>query len=87
MRDRMQHIALDMSAYSYGRITVPLQREGFHINQKRVLRFMREDNLRCVCTRPFVHITNAGHTFPLHPNLVPRVEVSGLNQRGIADST
>ncbi len=87
VRDRIQHIALEMPAYGYRRITAQLQREGFRVNHKRVLRLMREDNLLCLRTRPFVHTTNSNHAFPLYPNLVPRLEVTGLNQLWIADIT
>jgi HTH-like domain len=53
IRDEMQKIALESAAYGYRRITVELQRRGFEINHKRVLRMMREDNLLCVRRRSF----------------------------------
>ena len=41
-------MALEWPAYGYWRITFELQRCGFEVNHKRVLRMMREDNLLCV---------------------------------------
>ena len=54
IRDEMQKIALESPAYGYRRITVELQRHGFDINDKRVLRMMLEDKpalhpAPCVC--------------------------------------
>ena len=45
IRDEMQKIALESPAYGYRRITAELQKRGFVVNPKRVLRMMREDNL------------------------------------------
>ena len=87
VRDRIQQIALEMPAYGYRRITAQLQREELHVNHKRVLRLMREDNLLCLRTRPFVRTTDSDHAFAVYPNLVPTLEVTGLNQLWIADIT
>jgi putative transposase len=87
VRDRIQHIALEMPAYGYRRITAQLHRDQLYVNHKRVLRLMREDNLLCLRTRPFVRTTDADHGYAVYPNLVPRLEVSGLNQLWIADIT
>ncbi len=87
VRHRIQQIALEMPAYGYRRITAELHRAGLRVNHKRVLRLMREDNLLCLRTRPFVHTTNSAHDFPVYPNLVPTLEVTGLNQLWIADIT
>jgi putative transposase len=48
IRDEMQKVALDWPAYGSRRIALELQRPGFEINHKRVLRMMRQDNLLCV---------------------------------------
>ena len=52
IRDQMQKVALESSAYGYRRVTAELQRRGFDVNHKRVLRMMREDNLLCVVSAP-----------------------------------
>ncbi len=87
VRHHIQQIALEMPAYGYRRITAELHRAGLRVNHKRVLRLMREDNLLCLRTRPFAHTTNSDHDFPCYPNLVPTLEVNGLNQLWIADIT
>jgi hypothetical protein len=38
LRDLIQHLALEMSAYGYRRITHELKRRGHLVNHKRVLR-------------------------------------------------
>jgi len=45
LRDRIEEIALRFPRYGYRRMTVQLQREGFPVNHKRVLRLMRESDL------------------------------------------
>jgi len=51
IRDEMQRIAVESAAYGYRRITAELQRRGFEVNHKRVLRMIHEDNLLCVRRR------------------------------------
>ena len=57
LRDQVQKVALESPAYCYRRITFELQQRGFHVNHKRVLRIMHEDNLLCV--RGFVVTTDS----------------------------
>lgn len=71
LRDRIQHLALEMPTYGYRRITAALRREGVVVNHKRVLRLMRADNLLCLRKRAFVQTTDSQHSWPLYPNLVP----------------
>jgi putative transposase len=87
VRDRIQQIALEMPAYGYRRITAQLHRDQLYVNHKRVLRLMRADNLLCLRTRPFVRTTDSDHDFVVYPNLVPTLDVTGLNQLWIADIT
>src|SRR6516164_7523015 len=87
IRDEMQKIALESAAYGYQRITVELQRRGFDINHKRVLRMMREDNLLCVRRRRFVVTTDSRHKLPIYPNLAAEIVPNAINQLWIADIT
>jgi putative transposase len=80
IRDEMQKIAVDWPAYGYRRITVELQRRGFAIHPKRVLRMMREDNLLCVRRRRFVVTTDSRHSLPIYPNLAARMVPMAVNQ-------
>jgi putative transposase len=87
VRDEMQKIALEWPAYGYRRITVELQRRGFDVHYKRVLRMMREDNLLCVGRRKFVATTDSRHKLPVYENLVRGMKVTGINQLWVADIT
>jgi hypothetical protein len=57
VRDAVQRVALANRRYGYRRIAAQLRRDGLAVNHKRVLRLMREDNLLCLRTRPFVPMT------------------------------
>ena len=46
-----------------------LRRRGWTVNQKRVYRLMREDNLLCVRKRKFVVTTDSNHGRKVYPNL------------------
>ena len=87
IRDQMQKIALESPAYGYRRITAELQRRGFDIHRKRVLRMMRQDNLLCVRRRKFVITTDSKHTLPVYPNLASRIVPTAINQLWVADIT
>ena len=87
IRDEMQKIALESAAYGYRRITAELQRRGFAINHKRVLRMMREDNLLCVRRRRFVVTTDSRHNLPIYPNLAGQMTPTAIDQLWVADIT
>jgi transposase InsO family protein len=87
IRDAMQKIALESAAYGYRRITAALQRRGFEINHKRVLRVMREDNLLCVRHRRFMVTTDSRHNLPIYPNLAAQTAPAAINQLWVADIT
>ena len=87
IRDQMQKVALESPAYGYRRITVELQKRGFAINHKRVLRMMRQDNLLCVRRRAFVVTTDSRHNLPIYPNLARQMELAAINQLWVADIT
>lgn len=87
LRDEIQKIAIQRSAYGYRRITAELARRNRVVNRKRVLRIMREDNLLCLRRRSFVRTTDSDHKMPVYPNLAKDVKTSGLNQLWVADIT
>jgi len=87
IRDQMQKIALESAAYGYRRITAELQRRGFDVNHKRVLRMMRQDNLLCVRRRRFVVTTDSRHNLPVYPNLAAQTVATAINQLWVADIT
>jgi putative transposase len=87
LRDQMQQVALEFPAYGYRRITFELNRRGFAVNHKRVLRLMRADNLLCLRHKSFVVTTDSRHNLPVYPNLARDVTPDGVNQLWRADIT
>ena len=87
LRDAMQKVALQFPSYGYRRITAELQRRGFQVNHKRVLRLMREDNLLCIRHKAFLATTDSRHDLPIYPNLARQIKPSGVNQLWVADIT
>lgn len=87
LRDSIQRIALDMPSYGYRRITHELSRQAKHVNAKRVLRLMREDNLLCLRRGGFVVTTDSQHALPVYPNLAREMTLERVNQLWVADIT
>jgi len=87
LRDELQRIALEWPAYGYRRITAELNRRGFEVNHKRVLRLMRQDNLLCLRRKSFVITTDSRHDLPVYPNLAREITPSAVNQLWVADIT
>ena len=87
LRDEMQQIALEFSAYGYRRITMELNRRGFAVNHKHVLRLMRQDNLLCLRRKSFVVTTDSRHNLPVYPNLAASITPVRVNQLWRADIT
>jgi putative transposase len=70
LRDAIEQLILDFPGYGYRRVTHALQRAGWKVNHKRVLRIMREESLLCHLKRHFMHTTDSHHAYPVYPNLV-----------------
>jgi transposase InsO family protein len=88
LRDAIQRLSLAHRHYGYRRITAQLRREDWIVNSKRVLRLMREDNLLCLRTRPFVpRTTDSRHGFAVVPNLVYGLMPTAIDQIWLADIT
>ncbi len=87
LRDLIQRLALEMSAYGYRRITHELKRRGVVVNHKRVLRLMRADNLLCLRKKRFTRTTDSRHPFAVYPNLVPTLIITGTDQLWVSDIT
>ena len=71
----------------YRPLTKQLQREGYAVNRKRVLRLMREDNLLRLSRVKYIMTTDSRHNWRVYPNLVPSVRLTGLNQLWVSDIT
>jgi putative transposase len=88
LRDLIQRIALDNRHYGYRRIAHELRRSGLFVNDKRVRRLTREDNLLSQRVTPFVPTTTMSrHDFPIVPNLTRRLVPTGVDQIWVADIT
>lgn len=88
LRDAIQRLALANLHYGYRRIAVLLGREGWHVNHKRVLRLMREDNLLCLRRAAFVPMTtDSRHGWRVVPNLARGLEPADIDQLWVADIT
>lgn len=83
----IEKVAQEMTAYGYRRVTRLLQRLGWPVNHKRVLRLMREMELLCAPRREFRVTTDSRHGLAIFPNLLPQLAVSGMNQVWVADIT
>ena len=71
LRDAIERIVLEFPGYGYRRVTAQLQREGWNVNRKRVLRLMRQECLLCQLKRRWVKTTDSEHGFRVYPNLLP----------------
>jgi putative transposase len=88
LRDRLQELVIANRHYGYRRIGALLRRESWLVNNKRVLRIMRKDNLLCLRRRSFVPITtNSKHSWRVWPNLARGIETTSINQLWVADIT
>jgi putative transposase len=88
LRDEVQRLALADRHCGHRRIAIELQRAGWPVNRKRILRLMREDNLLCLRKKAFVPpTTNSRHSWRIYPNLAWRLKPTGMNQLWVADIT
>ena len=87
LRDAIERLVLAIPGYGYRRVTKALQREGWIINHKRVLRVMRQESLLCQLRRRFVATTDSDHALQTYPNLLATVVPRGPNQAWVADIT
>src|SRR5437016_7294137 len=87
LRSQIQRIALRWPAYGYRRVQAELQRQGWAVNHKRVLRLMRADNLLCLRRRKFILTTDSKHGLRIYPNLAQDMVLTSINQLWVADFT
>ncbi len=87
LRDAIERLVLAFPGYGYRRVTKALQRDGWTVNHKRVLRVMRHESLLCQLRRRFVVTTDSRHGERRYPNLVQEVVLDRPNQVWVADIT
>jgi putative transposase len=88
VRAAIQEIALaHQRRYGYRRITAELRRRGLQVNHKRVVRWMRDDNLLAIRSRRYVITTDSQHELEVFLNLAKRMKLTNINQLWVADLT
>lgn len=80
LRDAVERLVLAFPGYGYRRVSKALQRDGWTVNQKRVLRVMRQESLLCHLARRFVVTTDSTHGHRRYPNLLTGLTLTGPNQ-------
>jgi putative transposase len=87
LRAAIEDLVLAFPGYGYRRVTKQLQRDGWTVNHKRVLRVMREESLLCQLQRRFVTTTDSSHGLTRYPNLIADLVVTRPDQVWQADIT
>jgi putative transposase len=74
--------------YGSRRLGAVLRAQGLPIGRYRVRRLMRENRLRALWRRKFIHTTDSGHALPVSDNLLARrFNPSRPNQAWVSDIT
>ncbi|HEY8598831.1 MAG TPA: IS3 family transposase [Thermomicrobiales bacterium] len=87
LRDAIERVALAFPGYGYCRVTTALQRDGWDVDRKRILRVMRRESLLCQRKRRCVATTDSRHGCRPYPNLPRALAVDRLDRAWVADST
>jgi transposase InsO family protein len=88
LRKEIQGICLEFPFYGYRRVTHELHRRKIIVNDKKIRRIMKEENLICRRKKAFKPVTTqSNHDFKIYSNLIKNIEVTGLNQVWVADIT
>jgi transposase InsO family protein len=87
LRAAVEQVVLECPGYGYRRVTKHLQRAGWKVNRKRVLRVMREESLLCQVRRRWTKTTDSAHGWRVYPNRVKGQRPTGINQILVADIT
>ena len=90
LREAIEAVVLEFPAYGYRRVTHALQRAGWRVNHKHVLRLMREESLLCRLRRRWVKTTDSEHGLTVYPNLLKQAGwrlLTRLDEAWVADIT
>jgi transposase InsO family protein len=90
LRTAIETVVLEWSSYGYRRVTAELQRTGWPVNHKRVLRIMREEGWLWRGRRRWVRTTDSEHGLQIYPNLLTECgwrRLTAPNQAWVADLT
>ena len=87
IKNQIHKIAIDFPGYGYRRITKELNHRGYNVNHKRILRYMREDNLLCIKKKFKPLTTDSNHEHKIYPNLVKDLDINRMNHVWASDIT
>jgi putative transposase len=88
LRDKIEYVQSEYSCYGHRTVKAQLWRHyGLVVNRKRLLRIMRLHNLFRQIKKRFIATTDSNHGYPVYPNLLRSLEVTGINQVWVADIT
>lgn len=87
LKQAIQTVAGEWLTYGYRRITAQLNRQGWIVNHKRVMRLMRQMGIQRVKKASKRHTTNSQHPFPRYPNLLQDLMVTYPDQVWASDIT
>ena len=87
IRDELQKIAIGFPRYGYRRMAIELYNRGYHVNHKKVLRLMQEDNLLCVKRHFKPLTTDSNHDYRVYPNLMKNLTIVQPDQVWASDIT
>lgn len=88
LRDKIEQLQAEYSCFGHRTLKVQLRRQyGLVVNKKRLLRIMRAHNLFQQVKKRFITTTDSNHKYPVYPNLLKSLEVTGINQVWVSDIT
>ena len=76
--NEIHELWLKKPVYGYRKITKPLQRDGYQINHKRVLRIMQEIGIQAIYPKPKTSNVNVAHK--KYPYLLEGLAITQTNQ-------
>jgi putative transposase len=85
LANEIHDVWLEIPSYGYRRVTEELQRRGYLINSKKVLRLMRDMKLQAIYPRPKTSLRSPSH--PIYPYLLRGLDISSPNQVWATDIT
>ena len=88
LKDHIERIQGEFPGYGYRRLAKQLHREGIRVNDKRIRRVQRKYQLCPVRWHSFrIATTDSDHGYPVYPNLLAGLTLTGTNQAWVADIT
>lgn len=85
LANEIRDLWLDMPAYGYRRITAELQKRGYDINHKHVLRLMRSMHIQALYPKPKTSARNTEHK--VYPYLLRNLPITTANHVWATDIT